>query len=287
MSPFRLRCGLAILFCASTILLSHRAESLGSSSDACPVASSWGIISRDLYHARLLDQAAAQCQADPDCDKVRIDWEKPPRRVAPEEAQAYAKQLRDSAMALERRLPNPSPVAIMNWDSGDEGRRWSPAEKEVMNRVMNALADHGLRNWIAKNVHFERDPSDDISPISAGGTKLGDANKLRVKDDFFTSATTTARRENLLAFEAGKVFWVVNGLTYPVSKDVAGAMKTTLHPPNGESLSGTFDPDAASDFGHVFRAQAFRFLIPQEDKGLREKWETEICEFEKRVKPFL
>jgi len=287
MSSSTLRCGLAILSCASTILLSHRAESLGSSSDACPVASSWAIISRDLNRARLLDQAAGQCQADPECDKVRIDWERPPRRVTPEEAQGYAKQLRDSAMALERRLPNPPPVAIVIWDSGDQGRRWSPAEKEVVNRAMNALADHRVRNWMAKNVHFERDPPDNTSPISAGGTTLGDANKLRVKDDFFSSVTTTARRENLLAFEAGKVFWVVNGLTYPVSKDVAGAMKTTLHPPNGESLSGTFDPDAASDFAHVFRAQGFRFRIPQEDKDLREKWETEICEFEKRVKPFL
>ena len=276
-----------MFFCGYLLFAAHD-QTAQSASNSCPVADSWARINLNRYRASLLQTSAARCrERGDDCPGVQIDWENA-RVVSVEAAEAYAEKLNTDAESAEQSLPNPSTVDIVTWDSGDQGKQWTPAEMDLVKNTLNALKDRELRNWIAKNVHFERDPNDVVSPNLPRGSPISMAgSKLRIKDDFFSRIKQT-RRENLLVFEAGKVFensMIDHNLEYTpaTSGFLIDAMEAANH--NGQNLSDLNERDKWAVLAYIFRAQALRLPIPQKDKDLRKKWESVTCEFEERARP--
>lgn len=178
-----------------------------------------------------------------------------------------------------------SPVA--NWSG-----KWDENEKKLVNNTLRGLKDGKLRNWIAANVQFNRSKPDGVSPLSVNGSVLN------FKDDFFTKSTN-AKRENLIAFEAGKAFWnsmkdkpVGEGKTletwfigyYGGHFSAIGDMHTAKH--GNEDLPTTDRLDAPSSFAHIFRAQVLQMNRPKEPKAQQE-WNTVIREFRRRIDQLL
>ncbi|MBI2296297.1 MAG: hypothetical protein HYU76_09770, partial [Betaproteobacteria bacterium] len=78
---------------------------------------------------------------------------------------------------------------------------WDEKEKKLVNDALRGLKDGNLRNWITASAQLNRFKDNAFSPLTASGSVL------RFKDGFFLGDITVANRENLIAFEAGKVFW--------------------------------------------------------------------------------
>ena len=168
---------------------------------------------------------------------------------------------------------------------------WNKTEKASAQHALLGLKDEGLRNWISANVEFTRSKPDG-SPLSA------DASVLKFKDDFFTK-TTTAKQEDLIAFEAGKAFWgsmknkpVGEGKTLEIwfsgysggHFSTIGEMHRTKH---GNNDFFTDDrADAASSFAHIFRAYALQLDKPKEREA-QQKWDGVIREFRTRIDPLV
>lgn len=136
---------------------------------------------------------------------------------------------------------------------------------ETVEGILQAVAESELKNWITGYVQLERFRRDDFGPITANGSTL------RFKNGFFSNNLTGAKRENLLAFEAGKVFW--NTMRHKRVKaggtleqwfigyssrhsSIIADMKTAAHKNVGLSELG--DIDTASQFAYVFRARALQ-----------------------------
>jgi hypothetical protein len=176
---------------------------------------------------------------------------------------------------------------VANW-SGN----WDKKEKELVHSALRGLRDERLRNWISANVQFNRFKDNNFSPLTANDSVL------RFKDDFFSRVTTDPTRENLIAFEAGKVFWIsmkdkpVKGgksLEAWFVHSASGSsaiydMREAKH--RNEGFSGLGDIDTASQFAYIFRAQALQLNKPKGQKAQQE-WDRVIREFQTHIDRFL
>jgi len=180
---------------------------------------------------------------------------------------------------------------------------WGTGEKEMIQNALSRLKDRKIRNWIATNVQFVRFkymvPSNFPDYMSSG------ASLLRFKDGFFLGNTTDARRENLIAFEAGKAFYLsmkdqpaeggkplrtwfedFSGLHDKVIVEMKAAKHHDANYHN-EGLSFIQDyADPESRFGYIFRAQALQLDNPKSQLE-RQEWDEVILEFRKHVDPLL
>lgn len=153
---------------------------------------------------------------------------------------------------------------VANWASD-----WRSEDRVVVVDVLRGMKDAELMDWMATHVQFGRFPDDNVSPLSASGAML------RFKDVYFDRRTSPAQRENLLAFEGGKVFYetmkevsLEDGRTferwflgyYPAHSSVISDMSEARH--EGQPLGTTDFVDAHSAFGHLFRAQALELERP-------------------------
>ncbi|MBI4963710.1 MAG: hypothetical protein HY913_10590 [Desulfomonile tiedjei] len=178
------------------------------------------------------------------------------------------------------------------------------------------MKDEKLKNWIAENADFQRATNITHSPYvwgnkdkpSVGGKTTekrfvgippdkgitADGTVLKFKGHFFQN--NPAKRDNLIAFEAGKVFWnrmkdraVGDGRSLGrwFSDELAGnnsaikAMQAARH--GGDDLSELDDWDTASQFAYVFRAQALGLKKPRHSG----EWDEVIDEFRENVNPLL
>jgi hypothetical protein len=173
------------------------------------------------------------------------------------------------------------------------------AEKNIVAMAKDALQafkDQGLKNWVVKNVGIEirtgPGQQDRISPW-AGNFKLIFTKR------FLTE--TAAMRENLMAFEAGKVLWV-SMIDKSVGRDellktwfanfftdhqaIIEDMHAAKHQNEGLSDIGVVDPpwDSGSTFGYIFRAQALQLPEGQE---AQPEWKKAIREFQAHINPLL
>lgn len=155
-------------------------------------------------------------------------------------------------------------VTVASWSS-----EWGDEDQDIAVDALRGMKDETLRNWLAAHVEFGRFPDDKVSPLSASGSTL------RFKDAYFARNLEPAQRENLLAFEGGKVFYemtkdvpVAGGQTferwffgfYGAHMAVISDMAAASH--QGQSLGTSDLLDAHSAFGHLFRAQALELDIP-------------------------
>jgi len=168
---------------------------------------------------------------------------------------------------------------------------WDKKEKDKVQDSLGGLKDRELRNWIDANAEFDRAKPDGVSPLSAHGSVL------RFKDDFFSGTTKrdNGRRKNLIAFEAGKVFWnsmkdkpVGGGKTLELwftgyvggNFSVIGDMHKAKH--GNEDLPTSDRLDVSSSFAHIFRAQVLELDKPKEQRA-QQKWDEVIGEFRTRI----
>lgn len=162
---------------------------------------------------------------------------------------------------------------------------WQSADHDVARAALRGIQNEDLMVWMAAHVEFGRFADDHVSPLSAAGSML------RFKDSYFDARTPPAQRENLLAFEGGKVFYetmknvqIGDGRTferwflgfYPSRSSVISEMSTTSH--RGQPLGTSDLIDAHSAFAHLFRAEALALPRP---KGYwqRQAWEAAQQEF--------
>jgi predicted nucleic acid-binding Zn-ribbon protein len=171
---------------------------------------------------------------------------------------------------------------------------WKDEDKRTVGAAVGGVRDAEVRSWIVRTADLDRYTADTVSPVSANGSTL------RFRDGFFDRATTRATRENLLAFEAGKVCWsVLQDKVLPDGRTVAawfagyaadhsaaiGAMRAAPH--RDENLTRYADVvDTPSAFGHAFRAQALQLTRPP-NAGTQEAWNNAMKDFRDHVAPLL
>ncbi|MBI4962472.1 MAG: hypothetical protein HY913_04285 [Desulfomonile tiedjei] len=217
---------------------------------------------------------------------------------------------------------------------------WDERQKMIVQAGFDSWEDQKLRNWmIAGNANFLRTLDnahgqfawgEKPRPVVGGKTFIwgnatgkpihgsqpsekkfvgippdkgiaADGGALKFKDHFFSHSP--AKRESLLAFEAGKVFWnimkdktVEDGQTleqwfrhqWSGRETVIAEMKRARH--KGEGLSDPrdikrtiADPEMNSQFACVFRAQALGLRNSKDS----DEWEEVIEEFRENVHPLL
>ncbi|MFA6341125.1 MAG: hypothetical protein WCX27_02730 [Candidatus Paceibacterota bacterium] len=174
-------------------------------------------------------------------------------------------------------------------------RRYAEGEKQVLLTLPNSLKsfkDKKIRAWVGKIGFKFRKDYGMMSPWASG-------SNLVFTKDFLEE--TPSLQENLLAFEAGKVFLTCMGKEtvkggetleswFRHYSDKYGSviqiMKNTKH--GTESLDMISDPtfELTSAFGYAFRTQALRLEKPK-DKKEQEKWKEAVREFRDNVNPIL
>lgn len=174
--------------------------------------------------------------------------------------------------------------------------QWLPDEKQKTATIFQAIVDPACRTWLERRAPKGRvagTPSGLPGGPSASDLISANDGVLRIKTPFFDPRISDSERENLVAFEAGKVFWTVHGKTKvngdqtleewftefsEHNRDLIGKLKGTAY---NEYHLGTLGDlaDPQSEFGHVFRGQAFGLI----DK----KWKTQAEAFQKRIQPLL
>jgi hypothetical protein len=175
-------------------------------------------------------------------------------------------------------------------------------KEKIIVRVLDTIPalkkDKGIWDWV-KNVELE------LRIESAGNPMIppmmspwaGDS-KLIFTESFLTE--TPAERENLIAFESGKLFFtmmkdktVKDGKTLEKwFRDYAGRYGSTIlnmrkakH--QNENLPMVVDiADYPSEFGYIFRAQALQLDKPT-DLKVQKEWDEAIREFQTYVYPLL
>lgn len=172
-------------------------------------------------------------------------------------------------------------VVVANWSAN-----WGTTDARVAVVALGGFDDAGLMNWMAANVMFGRYPDDGTSALSASGSTL------KFKDRFFIASTSPAKRENLIAFEGGKVFYdrmkdmpLKGGGTlggwfrgyYGGHTSIIEVMMDTKH--GDEALPTTDLYDEYSRFAHVFRAQALQLHKPN-GQHEQQEWDEVMREFQ-------
>lgn len=174
--------------------------------------------------------------------------------------------------------------------------QWLPDERQKTATIFQAIADPACRTWLERRAPKGRvagTPSGLPGGPSASDLISANDGVLRIKTPFFDPRISDPERENLVAFEAGKVFWTVHANTKvngdqtlekwftefsEHNRDLISKLKAT--PYNGYHLEALGDlADPQSEFGHVFRGQAFGLI----DK----KGQTQAEAFQKRILPLL
>lgn len=175
-------------------------------------------------------------------------------------------------------------VVVANWSAN-----WGTTDAGLAKVALGGFEDAGLMNWLAAHANFGRYPDDGTSPLSVSGSTL------RFKDRFFAAGTSPAQRENLVAFEGGKLFYnrmkdtpLQGGGTlgswfrgyYGGHTSIIEEMMDTKH--GDEAVHTTDFYDEHSRFASVFRSQALQLEKP---KGYWEKkeWEDVMREFKLRM----
>lgn len=172
-------------------------------------------------------------------------------------------------------------VVVANWSDN-----WKSTDQDLVYSTLRGITSLDLKEWMAANVMFGRYPDDGTSALSASGSTL------RFKDRFFSAGTSLAQRENLIAFEGGKVFYdkmkdmpLKSGGTlgswfrtyYYRHTAMIEMMKETRH--RDEEFSTTDLYDEYSRFAHVFRAKALQLHKPEGQREQRE-WDEVMREFQ-------
>lgn len=155
---------------------------------------------------------------------------------------------------------------------------WNEEKKDSVVKALGGFNNNKLRDWIAANVKFEvvTDPGLKGKRPSPWASD----SKLYFSDYFFDPNTSYARKENLIAFEAGKAFllgegktlknWFMNNIGFKES--LISELKNSKH--NNDDLSDITDlpGDTYSGFGYLFRAQALglKSNTPEGQKAQRE-----------------
>jgi len=182
--------------------------------------------------------------------------------------------------------PPTTPPAVTGF-SGN----WSDADKGAVSTALDAIKDSELRDWIVTHAELNRFKDDNFSPLTAFNSTL------RFKDGFF--GEKPARQENLLAFEAGKVFWnqmknrtLGSGQTLEAwfiaysggNASIIAEMRMAKH--GGDDMSSYADlADAPSQFGHIFRASALR--LERTSGASQQDLDRVAGEFRARIGPLL
>lgn len=172
---------------------------------------------------------------------------------------------------------DPHVPEVANWSG-----TWEGQEKAAVRSALGGLKDGAVRDWIAAQVRFElrHDPGQQgmVSPWAGNGT-------LVFNNYFFSKGVTKARRENLIAFEAGKALWLnkvagnraLQDWFSQYSSDHVSIIRRLAHAKHGgEDLSFIYDDpqETASAFGYVFRAQALGLQL---DTATQREFETWIA----------
>ncbi|MBE7494369.1 MAG: hypothetical protein HS117_05460 [Verrucomicrobiaceae bacterium] len=171
---------------------------------------------------------------------------------------------------------------------------WEVAENKKALAALSAFKDARLKEWVEQKAPKDRVPGTPSSlPPAASDMISANGTLLTFKNGFFDSRASDAKRENLLAFEAGKVLWSA-GMTRKVDQDrslenwfkdflranpgLVEELKAEQH--QGEGLSELGDlADTQSQFAHVFRAKALGL-------GSKER-QSALALFENKISPLL
>ncbi|MDZ4404555.1 hypothetical protein [Prosthecobacter sp.] len=185
--------------------------------------------------------------------------------------------------------PSTRDQAAASWS-----RQWNAAENKKVLTALEAFKDAKLREWIENKAPKDRVPGTPSSlPPAASDMISANGTMLTFKDGFFDQRASDTKRENLLAFEAGKVLWSAN-MTGKVDQSqsledwfkgflrtnpgLVEELKAARH--QGEGLSDLGDlADAQSQFAHVFRARALGL-------GSKER-QSELNLFKNKISPLL
>jgi hypothetical protein len=168
--------------------------------------------------------------------------------------------------------------------------------QEILPGALRASKDKGIRDWIVNNVKCRFSDRDADKGMMSPWV---DDNGLVFTESFLTE--TKAKRENLIAFESGKFFFTImkdkpvkDGKTlWSWFTDYVGLHGSTIldmreakSKDQNEGLSMVFDPDIASKFGYIFRAQALQLDKPK-DKKAQQEWNKAIHEFQTYIDTLL
>jgi hypothetical protein len=219
--------------------------------------------------------------------------ERPPRETSDDEPSPGGSGPGCTAMPTrpsdDESSSEPTPVASTPQNASNWASNWRSEDRAVVVGALRGMKDVKLKDWMAANVQFGRFPDDNVSPLSASGSML------RFKDAFFAQRTSPAQRENLLAFEGGKVFYAMmkdvpmdGGQTferwfmgyYPAHSSVISDMSDAKH--NGQPMGTSDLIDAHSAFGHLFRAQALELEKPI-GYGKQKDWDAVQQTFKQKL----
>ncbi len=150
---------------------------------------------------------------------------------------------------------------------------WTRGDLDVLNGVLASLPDTAEKRWVMGHLHLVRRHAPGFSPIWAGRASDGSA-ELIVNDGFFSIETPAAVRRSLLAFEAGKAFYIRYELELwdarhmnnyrQVQMDMVSAGKAP-NEPNADMY------DRHSQFAGMFRVRMLQVPSKREwTKALRE-----------------
>ena len=191
------------------------------------------------------------------------------------------------------------PAEGYKWENSDDFSTIQLTTKEKIEKILysakRASKDKGIRNWIV-NVKWElsKRPTDKdfLSPW------VGDSC-LIFNERFLTE--TKATRENLVAFESGKLFFTImknkpvkDGNTLEIwwakysfwHSSMIAKMQYVKSKDQNEDLSMIRDFDKESQFGYIFRVQALQLDKPK-DKKERQEWDKNLREFRTYIDPLL
>lgn len=171
---------------------------------------------------------------------------------------------------------------------------WSAPDNKKVLAALESFKDAKLREWIENKASKDRVPGTSSSlPPAASDMISANGTMLTFKDGFFDPRASDTKRENLLAFEAGKVLWSANmtgrvDLSQSLEDWFKGflrknpglveEMKAARHQDEGLSDLGDL-ADTQSQFAHVFRAHALGL-------GSKER-QSALNFFKNKIAPFL
>lgn len=176
--------------------------------------------------------------------------------------------------------------------------------QEILPGALRSSKDKKIRDWIVNNVDCRfSDRIQDYDPMSTLPQMIspwvGSGPYLIFTQSFLTE--TKATRENLIAFESGKLFFTImkdkpvkDGKTLEswfrdferLHSSIIEIMENAKSKDQNEDFPKIGDIELVSMFGYIFRAHALQLDKPK-DKKARREWDEAIHEFKKHVNPLL
>jgi len=165
---------------------------------------------------------------------------------------------------------------------------WTEKQKDITVKALSGFNDKKLRDWVATKVNFELVTDPGLK--GKGPSPWAGEDKLFFSDYFFDPQISHARKENLIAFEAGKALLLGEGKnlenwfnkTIGKKQSLIWELKNSKHN-DDEDLSFLIDSPSQTDsgFGYLFRAQALGL------KASTSGGQEAQREFKKHIDPFL